>query len=66
MEACWLGYDVVDICPNSVRILVGVVYSSSSQISCCILGAAAMYRRWLLGKGYNLEGFRPDCMLLTW
>ena len=62
MEACWLGYDVVEICANSVRILVVVVYSTSSQIACCILGAAAIYWCWLLGKGYSLEGFRPDCI----
>ena len=50
MEACWLGYNVVEIRQNSVRIAAVVVYSTSSQVTCCILGAAAIYRCWLLSK----------------
>ena len=46
-----VGYNVVEIRPNSVRISAVVVYSASSQVTCCILlGAAAIYRCWLLSK----------------
>ena len=50
MEACWLGYNVLEIHPNSVRISLVAVYSTSSQVSCCIMGTATIYRCWLLSK----------------
>ena len=56
MDACWLGYNVVEICPNSVRILVVVVYSTSSQIACCILGAAAIYWCGYLARATTSKG----------
>ena len=57
MVTCWMGYNIIEIRPNSLEHIVAIMYGMSSQSACSILGAAAREQYWVFGRGYNLRGF---------